>query len=38
MRLLEPDSPPGERLTDLGEEVSRGLDEGHAIDLCPRAA
>ncbi len=35
MRLLEPDSPPGEQLTDLGEEVSRGLDEGHAIDLSP---
>ena len=35
MRLLEPDSPSGEQLADLGEEVSRGLDEGHALDLAP---
>ena len=33
MVLLEPDSPACKQLADLGHEVPRCLDEGHAFDL-----
>jgi hypothetical protein len=35
MRLLEADSTPGEPLADVRQQVARGLDERHSLDLAP---